>query len=63
MHIDEPVDYIVHGAGVTTSRLFVTHPVETIETAAVGRALRSFSSPPKNRFAAWCTWSSMDASA
>ena len=36
MHIDEPVDYIVHGAGVTTSRLFVTHPVETIETALMG---------------------------
>lgn len=36
MHIDEPVDYIVHGAGVTTSRLFVTHPVETIEAALMG---------------------------
>ena len=36
MHIYEPVDYIVHGAGVTTSKLFVTHPVETIETALMG---------------------------
>lgn len=54
MHIDEPVDYIVHGAGVTTSRLFVTHPVETIETALMG-ARCALSSPPKNRFAAWCT--------
>ena len=33
MRIDEPVDYILAGAGVTRSKLFVAEPVETIETA------------------------------
>ena len=33
MEIDEPIDYILAGAGVTKSKLFVTKPVETIETA------------------------------
>lgn len=31
-----PVDYIVHGASVTTSKDFVDHPVETILTALKG---------------------------
>lgn len=30
------IDYIVHGAGVTTSKDFVDHPVETIRTALQG---------------------------
>ena len=30
------VDFIVHGAGVTSSRLFVTEPVETIQAALRG---------------------------
>ena len=29
--VDGPVDFILHGAGVTSSRLFVTQPVETIQ--------------------------------
>lgn len=33
MKIDGPVDYILAGAGVTKSALFVKEPVETIETA------------------------------
>lgn len=33
--IYEPVDFIVHAASVTQSRLFVTRPVETIETAVL----------------------------
>ena len=31
-----PVDYIVHGASVTASKVMVTQPVETIRTALVG---------------------------
>jgi nucleoside-diphosphate-sugar epimerase len=34
--IDQPVDYIVHGASVTASRDFVDRPVETIWTALDG---------------------------
>lgn len=34
--ISEPVDYILHAAGVTSSRLFVTEPVETIDAAYEG---------------------------
>lgn len=33
---DEPVDYIIHGASATSSRYFVTNPVETIVTAVDG---------------------------
>ncbi|GAA2721788.1 NAD-dependent epimerase/dehydratase family protein [Cellulomonas aerilata] len=32
----EPVDHVVHGASVTSSRDFVTRPVETIRTAVGG---------------------------
>ncbi len=31
-----PVDYVIHGAGVTTSKDFVEHPVETILTTLKG---------------------------
>lgn len=31
-----PADYIIHGASATSSRYFVTHPAETIETALGG---------------------------
>lgn len=34
--IEEPVDYVVHGASPTSSRYFVTNPVETIMTAIMG---------------------------
>lgn len=34
--ISEPIDYIIHGASVTSSRDFVEHPVETIFTAING---------------------------
>ena len=34
--LDGPVDYIVHGASVTSSRAFVGKPVETIRTAVRG---------------------------
>ena len=34
--VEEPVDYIVHGASATSSRYFVTNPVETIRTALDG---------------------------
>lgn len=34
--IGQPVDYIVHGAGVTASKDFVDHPAETIWTALSG---------------------------
>ena len=34
--VNEPVDYIVHGASPTGSRFFVEHPVETIRTALGG---------------------------
>lgn len=33
MTIDGPIDFIVHCAGITSSRLFVSQPVETAETA------------------------------
>lgn len=33
---EEPVDYIIHGASATSSRFFVTNPVETIVTALDG---------------------------
>ncbi len=33
---EEPVDYIVHGASATSSRYFVSNPVETIKTAVDG---------------------------
>ncbi len=36
--IDEPVDYIVHGASQTASRAFIRQPVETIRTAVMGTA-------------------------
>lgn len=36
LHIEEEVDYIVHGASPTSSRYFVTNPVETIMTAING---------------------------
>lgn len=35
---DGPADYIVHGAGATSSRYFVSNPVETILTAVNGTA-------------------------
>jgi len=34
--IDEPVDYIIHGASETASKTFIEKPVETIETAYIG---------------------------
>lgn len=34
--IDEPIDYIIHGASPTASRFFVEQPVETILTAVEG---------------------------
>ena len=36
VHIEETVDFIIHAASVTTSKYFVTHPVETINTAIRG---------------------------
>ena len=33
---DENIDYIIHGASATSSRYFVTNPVETITTAIYG---------------------------
>lgn len=36
LQIEEPLDYIVHGASPTSSRYFVTNPVETITTAIDG---------------------------
>lgn len=36
MEVDQDIDYIVHGAGVTTSKDFVDHPVETILTTLKG---------------------------
>lgn len=33
---DLPVDYILHGASATSSKYFVSHPVETIRTAIDG---------------------------
>ncbi len=34
--VEEPVDYIIHGASQTASRAFVKEPVETIRTAVLG---------------------------
>lgn len=34
--IDTPIDYIIHGASQTASKVFVEHPVETILTAVYG---------------------------
>ncbi|MBQ2940157.1 MAG: NAD-dependent epimerase/dehydratase family protein [Clostridia bacterium] len=36
MTVDEPIDFIVHAAAVTNSKLMVTQPVETIMTAIDG---------------------------
>ena len=36
LNIDEPVDYIVHGANTTASKEFVDFPVETIKTIYEG---------------------------
>lgn len=36
IHTEEHVDYIFHGASATSSRYFVTNPVETITTALEG---------------------------
>jgi dTDP-glucose 4,6-dehydratase len=36
LKIDEPVDYIVHGANSTASKEFINHPVETIRTIYEG---------------------------
>lgn len=34
--VDGRVDYIIHGAGPTSSRFFMEHPVETVETVVCG---------------------------
>ncbi len=36
LSIDEPIDYIIHGASITDSRMFVEKPVETIMTIITG---------------------------
>lgn len=36
VELEGPVDYVIHGAGVTTSKDFVEHPVETILTTLQG---------------------------
>lgn len=36
IQLDSKVDYIIHGASVTSSRSFVEHPVETIMTSVLG---------------------------
>lgn len=36
IHVEEPVDYILHGASMTASKDFVERPVETILTALHG---------------------------
>jgi dTDP-glucose 4,6-dehydratase len=36
LEIDEPIDYIVHGANPTASKEFVNYPVETIKTIYEG---------------------------
>ncbi|AEV29375.1 nucleoside-diphosphate-sugar epimerase [Sphaerochaeta pleomorpha str. Grapes] len=36
LHLEVPVHFIVHAASITTSSLFVSHPVETIETTVLG---------------------------
>ena len=35
-NIQEPIDYIIHGASITSSKEFVDTPVETIQTAIFG---------------------------
>ena len=35
-HIDNPVDYIIHGASETASKIFIEKPVTTIDTAYIG---------------------------
>jgi len=34
--IDDNIDYIIHGASITQSSLFLVNPVETIDTAYIG---------------------------
>ena len=34
--IEDKVDYVIHGASITSSKMFVEKPVETIQTAIVG---------------------------
>ncbi|MGN0483268.1 MAG: NAD-dependent epimerase/dehydratase family protein [Lachnospiraceae bacterium] len=34
--VEEPVDYIIHGASATSSKYFVSNPVETVHTALDG---------------------------
>lgn len=34
--VELPVDYIIHGASPTSSRFFVEHPVETLQTVVCG---------------------------
>ena len=34
--MQDPVDYIIHGGGPTSSRYFAQHPVETVQTNLVG---------------------------
>ena len=36
LEISDKIDYIIHGASITQSRLFVDNPVETIDTAYMG---------------------------
>ena len=38
IQVDQPVDYIIHGASPTSSKFFVTNPVDTIRTAIDGTA-------------------------
>lgn len=36
INITEKIDYIIHGASITSSKIFVTKPVEVIETSILG---------------------------
>ncbi|MEC1714853.1 NAD-dependent epimerase/dehydratase family protein [Schinkia azotoformans] len=36
IEIEEKIDYIIHGASITSSKEFVVHPVETIKTTLKG---------------------------
>ena len=36
LSVDGPIDYIIHGASITSSRSFVEQPVETIMTSVMG---------------------------
>ena len=36
IHVDEPIDYIIHGAAITSSQTFIEKPVETIITSING---------------------------